>query len=146
MRAGIVGSRRRNSMRERRQVLTLVERLLIEFPDLTLVSGGCRQGADAFADEAHRVFDVPMVTYLPDFSGSHRFAAEPFFVRNRRIAQDSDRIYAWVAADRTGGTENTVTHALELGRPVFLVDGGGNVYLSTDGEFPRCEPITRLSD
>jgi hypothetical protein len=43
------------------------------------------------------------------------------FVRNALIAADADVLIAVVAADRTGGTEDTVRKAEKLGKRVILV-------------------------
>lgn len=134
LRVGIVGSRRRNTLRDRRLVLELVERLLEDNPHrtLVLVSGGCPKGADAFAAEAARVYGVKLVEHLPRPTHHGRWAfVEAAFERNRRIAEDSQVGYALVHPDREGGTENTVGHYLELKKNVFLVDGEGRAYLSS---------------
>lgn len=143
MRVGIVGSRRRNSMKDRYQVFGLVEKLHQESGDLVLVSGGCRKGADSFAEEAAKAYVVPMVICLPVFSEGAQFNAEPYFKRNRKIAENSDVIYAWVSADRTGGTENTIGHALNLKKTVYLVLDDGKVYLFKDGLL-SCDPVMHL--
>lgn len=46
-------------------------------------------------------------------------------------AEDSDILYALVADDRIGGTEDTVKKALKLGKPVYLV--------LIDGEVEQCQ-------
>lgn len=143
MRVGIVGSRRRNSMKDRYQVFDLVEKLLSQAGDLVLVSGGCRKGADAFAEEAAKAYVVPMAIHIPNLSEVARFQAEPYFKRNRKIAEDSDVIYAWVSEDRTGGTENTIGHALNLKKTVFVVLPDGGVYLLQNGLL-SCEPVMLL--
>jgi hypothetical protein len=144
MRIGIVGSRKRNSLRDQRQVMDLVGRLTADGGEHTLVSGGALRGADSFAEAAGRVHGVPMAIHRPNHSEGHRFPAEPYFLRNLRIAEDSDAIYAWIHEDRHGGTENTIRHALALGKPVHLVTDDGRVYLSQDGRIPDCQPLMRL--
>lgn len=146
MRVGIVGSRRRNSMKDRYQVFGLVEELKLLHNDLVLVSGGCRKGADAFAEEAAKAYGVPMALYPVDTSEGIQGRwdyAQKAFSRNRDIAADSDVIYAWVSEDRTGGTENTIGHALDLEKKVFLVLQNGSVYLIKDG-LVSCEPAKQL--
>lgn len=131
-------------MKDRYQVFALVEKLSGEDGDLVLVSGGCRKGADTFAEEAAKAYGVPMVVHKPDLSKPFRFKAEPYFARNKVIAEDSQIVYAWVAPDRSGGTENTISHARDLKRQIFVVDGEGNIYLDQNGMLPPCDPVAHL--
>jgi len=119
-------------MKDRYQVFGLVDTLHRETKDLVLVSGGCRRGADACAEEAARAYGVPMAIHPVDTSegiwGRWDYAQKAF-ARNRDIVIDSDVIYAWVSDDRTGGTENTIGHAYDLGKDVHLDLSDGGVYL-----------------
>ena len=45
-------------------------------------------------------------------------AADRYYARNQRIVDDSDRVIAFVAPDRTGGTEDTIRWAVRAGKPV----------------------------
>jgi hypothetical protein len=45
-------------------------------------------------------------------------AAGCFYRRNQRLVDDSDRVIAFVAPDRTGGTEDTIRRATRAGKPV----------------------------
>ena len=118
---GIVGSRRRASALDRNQVFDLVR----EAPaDTTFVSGGCVSGADAFVKEACSFYGHTLVEHLPVLppKGSPYYLfVQAFFARNKLIASDSDVLYALVSSDRKGGTENTVKHAIKLGRRVVLL-------------------------
>jgi hypothetical protein len=148
--AGVVGSRRRNNLNDRRIVLRLVEWLLTTRKHVSLASGGCPQGADAFAEEAARVLqpNVDITVFNIDKTGvSTRWDfTKRAYERNRLIAQNSDELFALVAEDRTGGTENTIKHALEFKTPVYLITTSGAVYLSSDGSLPTCDPVVRLLD
>ncbi len=144
---GIVGSRRRNNLPDRKMVFNLVDALVQEHGDrLVLVSGAARQGADSFAKEASRIFKVPIIEYPVDTAEvKNRWQfTQQAYARNRKIAERSEELFCLVHSDRTGGTENTVKHALELKRRIFLVNGRGEVYLSEDGSFPTCDPVRRL--
>jgi hypothetical protein len=44
--------------------------------------------------------------------------ADRYYARNQRIVDDSDLIVAFVAPDRTGGTEDTIRRAKRAGKPV----------------------------
>lgn len=131
MKIGIVGSRRRNSLNDRQMILDLVRDLKTKFGEkLELVSGGCRTGADNYAEDASRIHVVKMKIFLPvgnvKSKWEFRVAA---FARNRQIAEYSDVLFAQVSSDRTGGTENTIAHAVELGKRerCFLLDIDGSI-------------------
>jgi hypothetical protein len=60
------------------------------------------------------------VVHEPDLEGVHARweAADRHYARNQKIVDDSDRIIAFVAPDRRGGTEDTVRRAVRAGKPV----------------------------
>lgn len=130
---GIVGSRRRKTLTDRKIVFRLVEFLAGSGP-FTIVSGGCPDGADAFAEEAAGIFGLEKLIHNIDRTGvdSRWEFTKRAYARNRKIAESSDEIYCLVHPDRTGGTENTISHALDLGRLVFIIDEQGRVM--HDGE------------
>ena len=120
MNVGIVGSRRWKSR-------SAVESLVNTFPaDTTVVSGGAR-GVDSWAAEFARKRGLKVVEFLPDLpsNGSPRWEyTKAYHARNRQIAEHSEVVYAFVAPDRKGGTENTIKYAKELGVPVnILLEG-----------------------
>ena len=137
---GIVGSRRRVSLLDRTVIREFLERCLSHYVDreVVVVSGGCPRGADRFAEESARLLGIrtivhpvvkpgdPPVLHRGDFR-------ERAFARNELIARDSDVLFALVHHDRTGGTENTVRHAIRLGKTVFVVDDTGLLYLQKGG-------------
>jgi hypothetical protein len=49
---------------------------------------------------------------------SHWQVAERFYARNQRVVDDCDRIIAFVALDRLGGTEDTIRRAWKAGKSV----------------------------
>ncbi|MAE81809.1 MAG: hypothetical protein CMB80_03655 [Flammeovirgaceae bacterium] len=116
MKIGIVGSRRRHCK-------DLVEALVAEFPQGTVVvSGGCR-GVDSWAAEAAAKRGLGVIVYAPDLpsGNSPRWEfTKAYFARNKLIAENSDVLYAFVSPDRKGGTENTIKHAKELGRRIYI--------------------------
>lgn len=151
---GVVGSRRRNSLHDRKLVFRLIcwlygrERGGSGF---SVVSGGCPQGADAFAKECALKLFTPPLSYIEfpiDKKGIETKweFTQRAYERNRMIAEKASELYCLVSLDRTGGTENTIKHSLQMGKPVFLVLDGGEVYLSKDGALPQCEPVVHLLD
>jgi predicted Rossmann fold nucleotide-binding protein DprA/Smf involved in DNA uptake len=137
IRIGIVGSRRRNSFSDRKIVTDIIRKAIDKYgrENVTIVSGGCEKGADAFAKSVTSIYQVnyqehpiprdPPVKHLGEFT-------ERAYARNRKIAEDCDVLFALAHPDRTGGTENTISHALELGRRVFIADLEGRLYLPSD--------------
>lgn len=87
-----------------------------------VVSGGCR-GVDSWAAEVARARGLAVVEHLPDLDGvrSRGEVARRHHERNRRIVDDADIVLAFVSADRKGGTENTISHALATGKPVEIL-------------------------
>lgn len=116
-RIGIVGSRRRT---DRQSVVDFVNSLPV---GSVVVSGGCH-GVDSWAASAARQRGLVVREFRPDFAGfetlSYPEKCQRYYERNLRIVQNSDVIHAFVASDRTGGTENTIQHANKLGIPVIL--------------------------
>ena len=113
MRIGIVGSRRRA---DRDSVETCVAELA---QDTVVVTGGAR-GPDRWAEQAARARGLHVVVHKPDLGdASTRWqATKRYYARNQAIVDDSDRIIAFVAADRTGGTEDTIRRAERAGKSV----------------------------
>jgi hypothetical protein len=115
MRVGMVGSRRRT---DRETIEAAVYRL----PLGTVVVTGAARGPDRWAEQAARTRGFEVVIYRPDLHEvrARWQATERFYTRNQRIVDDSDRIIAFVAPERTGGTEDTIRRALRAGKPVEL--------------------------
>jgi predicted Rossmann fold nucleotide-binding protein DprA/Smf involved in DNA uptake len=130
LRIGIVGSRRRNTLRDRELVYEIIKSAVRNNPDkkIVVVSGACRKGADNFAAEACKVLGVEIKEYPVEgeFKTKWEFA-KAAFARNRLIAQDSQMGFALCHDDRTGGTEDTVKHYQEFKKPVFLVRADGTL-------------------
>lgn len=140
MHIGIVGSRRRDSQDDEKFVFDIVQKYLSEVghADLVLVSGGCPFGADAFCERAADYFGVSILVHYPirhPKVKSRWEAAERNFGRNRKVARDSDILFALIAPDRTGGTENAIKHAKEFNKKIVLVFPDGSHHpLNYSGE------------
>lgn len=125
---GIVGSRRRDTQKDyelcERAFLDVVKDVPTIRQHFRIVSGGCPQGGDRFAEMISNKFCLEsIVIHWPDKSKldpvkmkqNPRWAyAEINYARNTLIAQDSDILIAVVAPDRKGGTEDTVKKFLHL--------------------------------
>jgi len=112
MRIGVVGSRRRTN----RQA---VEACIAELSPETVVVTGGAEGPDQWAEAAARARGLAVV-HRPDLQGVKVYyqAAQRHYDRNQRIIDDCDRVIAFVAADRKGGTEDTIRRAERAGKPV----------------------------
>jgi hypothetical protein len=98
----IVGSRRRKSKQDFKKVKKAF--FDIYSPGDYIVSGGCPDGADNFAEKIAKRNGIPIfIIYANWKMGRHAG-----FVRNTTIAKYGDKLIACVAPDRTGGTEDTI--------------------------------------
>lgn len=116
LRVGVVGSRRR---KDSDAVFRLVESLS---KNSVVVSGGC-WGPDTWATNWAKKLELPVVEFLPGLppDGSPRWMyTKAYHTRNRKLAENVDILYAFVASDRKGGTENTIKHAKDLGVEVVI--------------------------
>lgn len=112
---GIVGSRRRNSQDDYNRVCKAFFDTFEEGDEI--VSGGCPQGADAFAEKIAKVYQIPIKIY---YARWNEFGHSAGPQRNSKIVRAADTLIACVAADRTGGTEDTLKKFGDKG-PVILV-------------------------
>lgn len=102
----IIGSRRRNKLNDYAAILS-------EFFDIyargdIIVSGGCREGGDNFAERISAIYNVPMVIWPAKWKVNGIYIRAAGFIRNTIIAQNGDILIACVASDRKGGTEDTI--------------------------------------
>ena len=107
MKLGIVGSRRRNSQEDK----AIIKGRILALRPTLIISGGCPQGADKFAEELAKELSIPIKIYYPEKvqPGSPRWAyTKVNYARNKLIALSSHQLIALVAPDRKGGTENTI--------------------------------------
>jgi len=113
---GIVGSRRRNSDDDAKLVRDKFFEIYEE--DDEIVSGGCRLGADSFAEKLAKMYQIPIKIYYAEWIKQGKKAG---FMRNAYIAGDADVLIACVASDRTGGTEHTIKEYLKLGKTQLIL-------------------------
>lgn len=113
---GIVGSRRRDSEGDFRQCEGIFLSLYRDGD--RIVSGGCPKGGDRFAEAIAKKHQIPITIYYAQWEKHGKSAG---FVRNTNIAEDCDTLVAVVAKDRTGGTEDTIRKAKNLGKRIVIV-------------------------
>ena len=114
---GIVGTRRRDTPKDLALCVQIFEKYY-EIGD-ELVSGGCKQGADRFAEIIAKSSEIPIKIYYAEWK---RLGMGAGFTRNAYIARDADILIAMVAGDRTGGTENTIATAMKLDKRIVLIN------------------------
>lgn len=116
---GIVGSRRRNTQADFAAIAKAFHRIYQVGDEI--VSGGCPQGADNFAESLASSNQCPIKIY---YAAWNRLGKSAGFVRNRRIAEDADVLIACVAPDRMGGTEDTIKSYRGLRAEESMIAGG----------------------
>ena len=112
---GIIGTRRRNI---RTDFIKVKDAFFEIYEDGDwIVSGGCPEGGDAFAEKIARDFGIPILIFHARWNHRWYEAEKMFirkfnkaagFIRNTPIAENSDVLIACVHPDRTGGTEDTI--------------------------------------
>lgn len=135
---GIVGSRRRNALADFEAVEAAFRH--IYEPGDRIVSGGCPQGGDRFAEliaielarpghytrealfklsleERHHLLKEYGAPFILHPARWNEFGKAAGHLRNGLIASDAEKLIACVAADRTGGTEDTIKKFLKKGLP-----------------------------
>lgn len=120
---GIVGSRRRNTYLDKALIEKELLKLLDENKDITICSGGCKQGGDRFAEELALKYKLQKKIFPADWSKHGKAAG---IIRNTDIALTSEILIACVSSDRTGGTEDTIKkfkkfHPLNWEKDLILV-------------------------
>ncbi len=112
----VVGSRRRNTLADKMLLIRTLADVVVDGD--RLVSGGCHTGADRFAEEIARQMGMTIIIHHADWD-KYSKAAGP--IRNSQIVADCDVMVALVAADRTGGTEDSIRKAENAGKEVIIV-------------------------
>ena len=126
LKIGIIGSRSRNSQEDKKIVYDLIKDKIetVGHYNLHIISGGCPEGADGFAEQAADYFGLPITIFYPKKNPratSKQEATQRFHYRNLLIANECHELYALVADDRTGGTENTIGYAEKENKKVILL-------------------------
>jgi predicted Rossmann fold nucleotide-binding protein DprA/Smf involved in DNA uptake len=133
MKVAIVGSRKyENKTKIKKFIFKLIEKYGKE---VIVVSGGCGNGADRYAKKYalelgaqyqeyppfHEVHNLYCV--LPESCYSKPYNVRFFFVRNKQIAQNSDRVVAFIPSGvEAKGTLSTLKYAKKFGKKVMVID------------------------
>ena len=118
-RIGIIGTRRRDTP----IVQKLIEEKFWEIYEEGdwIISGGCKQGGDRFAEAIAKANGIPILTIYPNYK---RYKMGAPIVRNEPVARECDIIIACVVrpedhiknvlARKKGGTEDTLRKFNEI--------------------------------
>lgn len=112
---GIIGTRRRNI---RTDFIKVKDAFFEIYEDGDwIVSGGCDEGGDAFAETIAKAFGIPILIIPARWNHEwveeekkfiRKYNNKAGFIRNTPVAEHSDIIIACVHPDRDGGTEDTI--------------------------------------
>lgn len=100
---GIIGTRQRDITKDLKKVEAALFKIYKE-GDI-IVSGGCPEGGDRFAQVLSRRHGLSILIHFPNWK---KYGKAAGFVRNTKIAEDSDILIACVSGDRKGDTEDTI--------------------------------------
>lgn len=130
MRVGIIGSR---TYENKRKIKQMVFELKQKFGnELTIVSGGCKDGADRYARKYALEMDCKYVEFNPAhtvrnlYSALHNayygkeYAAKWFFQRNKMLVNYIDYLVAF-DSNTSSGTAYTVNEARKKGKKVVIL-------------------------
>jgi len=131
---GIVGSRAyRNSSRIKAVIEKYIEKFGAE--NLSIVSGGCPDGADFLAKNLALDMGLDYKEFPPAHSKHNSYCVLPpenynkpyhvsnFFVRNGQIAEYVEHLLAFVVHGvKANGTMDTVKKATQLGKKVLVLE------------------------
>ena len=132
MKIGIVGSRKYESKRKIKDFIFRIKEKYGE--DITIVSGGCKDGADKYAKKYAIEFGLQYEEYppahhphnlycvLPESRYNKDFSMRNFFVRNKIIASVSDFIVAFIPNGvEAKGTISTLEYAKKLDKKRIII-------------------------
>lgn len=105
---GVIGSRRRKGQNDYMATRSCVRVYFDRYQNeggILLVSGGCPEGGDQFAERIAKAWGLPILIFYPNWTKYGKLAG---IIRNSLIADFSEHIVACVADDREGGTEDTI--------------------------------------
>ena len=127
LRVGIVGSR---DFEDGDKIFDVVRTLKEKPKRITIVSGGCPKGADAFAKEAALQFGVPYREFTPEFRSptvhtvqdeekfEKKYSPHLFFKRNAELAEYCDLVIGFIPEEYVGDPNNArgTKHTIECAR------------------------------
>ncbi len=133
MRIGIIGSK---EYENRKKIKDTVFRLINKFgDDLTIVSGGCKDGADKYAKKYALELGCKYIEFNPSHTVHNLYSAcsenfynkpytpKNFFVRNTMLAKYVDKIFAFIPNNiKANGTHHTLNEAKKYRKKCIIID------------------------
>ena len=133
MKIAIIGSRRYEN---KKKIKDFIFKLKNEYgTDTTIVSGGCKQGADKYAKKYALELGLQYEEYppfhevhnlycpLPESRYSQPYSMKYFFARNKIIAGTSDIIVGFIPDGVEGrGTMNTIDYAKKFEKKYIIIN------------------------
>lgn len=130
LKVGVVGARVRNTPKDKQLIRDALLYLIQKDKNVIihLVSGGCPQGADRFAEELANELQLGISIHCPDKSkleaNTSWAYAKIAYARNTLIAEECDMLLATPAYDArgpVGGTADTLKKVDILRKPVVIL-------------------------
>ena len=132
MKIGIVGSRQYEN---RKKIKDTIFNLQRKFGSkLTIVSGGCKDGADRYAKKYALEFNCKYVEFNPAHTVYNFYSAlnenyygkayspKHFFIRNKMLAKYCDAFIGFIPEGiRSDGTNNTLSEAKKFNKKVVII-------------------------
>ena len=132
MKVAIVGSRRYENKKKIKDFIFKLKQQYGE--NTTIVSGGCKQGADRYAKKYSLELGLQYEEYppfhevhnlycpLPESRYDKPFTMRNFFARNKIIAGTSDFILAFIPENiEANGTKNVLEYAKKLNKKRIII-------------------------
>ena len=132
MKVAVVGSRRYENKKKIKDFIFKVKQQYGE--STTIVSGGCKQGADKYAKKYALELGLQYEEYppfhevhnlycsLPESRYDKPFSMRNFFARNKIIAGTSDFIVAFIPDGvEANGTKNVLEYAKKLNKKRIII-------------------------
>ena len=132
IKVGIVGSRR---WIDKTKIKDFIYKLKEKYTeDVTIVSGGCKDGADKMAKKYALEFGLKYEEYPPFHAAHNMYCVLPkhiynkkyhvsnYFARNKLIAKNSDIIVAFIPNGIvSNGTMSTVNYAKKFNKKIIII-------------------------
>ena len=132
MKVAIIGSRRYENKKKIKDFIFKLKQQYGE--NTTIVSGGCKQGADRYAKKYSLELGLQYEEYppfhevhnlycpLPESRYDKPFTMRNFFARNKIIAGTSDFIVAFIPENiEANGTKNVLEYAKKLNKKRIII-------------------------
>lgn len=86
--------------------------------EVSLIISGGAIGTDSMAERLAKELDITPLIYKPDFSKGYH--AKQYFMRNRQIVEESDKLFAFRVRGHSRGTDYTIGYAEKLGKDLTI--------------------------